>query len=260
MKLKVTAAILIISLLIATFCACSNNDATTDDAGKTDAITQDADQGQDTTAQATEKNDAEKDDVPDYNVIYSGTLDKFAALFTSDSSDDFTGSVGVTEMINMRGAEEAADCIGYSIKDLSGDGIPELIIGFIDSNNEGGEVLALYTYKDEAPVLVFEGMTKSAYFLMNDGDLLYIGKNSAYSSIFASYSLSEDCSLVCNGYWFSDIKDDSSEEIGYYHNTTGEFDKAASEELNVTEDQFFANQSTLIDKKTTTPLTPFSAF
>ena len=163
----------------------------------------------------------------DYNDIYKDIKADFISLF--DNTDkEFDGAIGVS-------AGAVFGC-----------------------NYKGSEILALYTVKNEKPAFVFESMTRSAYFLMNDGNLFYQGSAGAMYSIFGSYALTEKAELVCNDYWFTYEKDKTSYEIGYYHNTTGEFDKAVSEELNVTEDEFFNKQSALIAEKTTIKLTPFA--
>ena len=241
MRTKLTAVILMIFMLITLFCGCNND--------TTDGI-------ETTTAGTAEKNTLDAESV-DYNDVYSDILADFTSLF--DNTDaDYEGTTGVIEIINMRGRNEALDCIGYTIRDLNGDKIPEFIVGFIDEAGKGSEILALYTYKDNSPVFVLESTTRSAYFLMNDGNLFYQGSAGAMYSIFASYALSEKAELVCNDYWFTYEKDKTSYEIGYYHNTTGDFDKAVSEELNISEDEFFKKQSDLISEKAVIELTPFS--
>ncbi|MBO7319057.1 MAG: hypothetical protein J6V06_03440 [Clostridia bacterium] len=241
MRTKLTAVILMIFMLITLFCGCNND--------TTDGI-------ETTTAGTAEKNTLDAESV-DYNDVYSDILADFTSLF--DNTDaDYEGTTGVIEIINMRGRNEALDCIGYTIRDLNGDKIPEFIVGFIDDAGKGSEILALYTYKDNSPVFVLESTTRSAYFLMNDGNLFYQGSAGAMYSIFASYALSEKAELVCNDYWFTYEKDKTSYEIGYYHNTTGDFDKAVSEELNISEDEFFKKQSDLISEKAVIELTPFS--
>ncbi len=242
MKSRFFSIVLIIAVVITVFCGCNTEKPTTDDH----------------TEKETTTNNVINDTNIDYIDIYKDIKADFISLF--DNTDkEFDGAIGVSEIINQRGKSEALDVIGYAVKDLSGDDIPEFIVGVIDEDNKGSEILALYTVKDEKPVFVFESMTRSAYFLMNDGNLFYQGSAGAIYSIFGSYALTENgAELVCNDYWFTYEKDKTSYEIGYYHNTTGEFEKAVSEELNITEDEFFNKQSALIAKKTQTALTPFS--
>lgn len=241
MKSKLFSIILVISVFLTVLCGCNTEKPPVDD--HTEKIT------------ATD-NDNIGTNV-DYNDIYKDIKADFVSLF--DYTDQgFNGALGVLEIIYQRGKIEALDCIGYAIKDLSGDNIPEFIVGFIDEDNKGSEILALYTVKDEKPVFVFESMTKSAHFLMNDGNLFYQGSAGAAYSIFGSFTISENgAELICNDYWFTHEKDRNSFDIGYYHNTTGEFEQSVSEELNITEDEFFKKQSSLIAEKSTIELTPF---
>ena len=239
MQTRLAAVILALIMLITLFSGC-NNSPDTDDI---------------TNAQPTEVNTSTEN--TDYEASYASVLADFTEVFDNTDSD-FDGVLGVLEIINLRGRNEALDCIGYTIKDMNGDNVPEFVVGFIDADGKGSEILALYTYKDNAPVFVFEGMTKSAYFLMNDGNLFYQGADGAARSIFASYAFN-GTDLVCNDYWFTDIKDNTSYELGYFHNTNGKLDISESDELAVTEDEFWAKQSALIEKKTQIDLTPFSA-
>ncbi len=243
MKSRFFSIVFIIAVVITVFCGCDTEKPNTDDH----------------TEKETTTNNVINDTNIDYIDIYKDIKADFISLF--DNTDkEFDGAIGVSEIINQRGKSEALDVIGYAVKDLSGDNIPEFIVGVIDEDNKGSEILALYTVKDEKPVFVFESMTRSAYFLMNDGNLFYQGSAGAAYSIFGAYAISENgAELICNDYWFTYEKDKTSYEIGYYHNTTGEYDKAVSEELNITEDEFFNKQSALIAKKTQTDLTPFSA-
>ena len=243
MKARFFSIVLIIAVVITVFSGCNTEKPNTDDH----------------TEKETTTNNVITDTNIDYIDIYKDIKADFISLF--DNTDkEFDGAIGVSEIINQRGKNEALDVIGYAVKDLSGDNIPEFIVGFIDEDNKGSEILALYTVKDEKPAFVFESMTRSAYFLINDGNLFYQGSAGAAYSIFGSYAISENgAELICNDYWFTHEKDKTSYEIGYYHNTTGEYDKAVSEELNITEDEFFNKQSALIAKKTQTDLTPFSA-
>lgn len=240
MQTRLAAVILALMMLITLFSGCNNN---TDTDGTTNA-------------QSPENSTAAKNTV-DYNDAYSTVLAAFADVFDNTDSD-LEGAIGVVEMINLRGRNEALDSIGYTIKDINGDNVPEFIVGFIDEGNKGSEILALYTYKNNTPVFVFEGMTKSAYFLMDDGSLFYQGADGAARSIFASYKLN-GADLICNDYWFTDITDYNSYETGYFHNTSGKLDDSESEKLDVSEDEFWAKQSELIEKKVQTDLTPFSS-
>lgn len=240
MQTRLAAVILTLMMLITLFSGCNNN---TDTDGTTNA-------------QSPENSTAAKNTV-DYNDAYSTVLAAFADVFDNTDSD-LEGAIGVVEMINLRGRNEALDSIGYTIKDINGDNVPEFIVGFIDEGNKGSEILALYTYKNNTPVFVFEGMTKSAYFLMDDGSIFYQGADGAARSIFASYKLN-GADLICNDYWFTDITDYNSYETGYFHNTSGKLDASESEKLDVSEDEFWAKQSELIEKKVQTDLTPFSS-
>ena len=76
--------------------------------------------------------------------------------------------------------------LGYTIEDISGDGIPELLIGTIP--NDAAEVpetqlnLGGYTCKDGEPVCFLEGWARNVYEWLGDGRFFYFASRGyAYS-------------------------------------------------------------------------------
>ena len=105
-------------------------------------------------------------------------------VFPNRKDSDCAVRVYVTEpyvvmFARNKTPEERLGKVGYCIADVSGDGIPELIIGVIRrTGNWGTEILSLYTTVDGEAVIVrngkgrFVGMEKSRYYLLDEG-LLY---------------------------------------------------------------------------------------
>jgi len=198
-------------------------------------------------------------EAPDYESLYAGLLEKAAAaLREGDFEDaDFGGATGMMEIAMYSEPGTAPDSVGYALRDMSGDGIPELLLCAAD----GGSVLALYTCVDGAPVCTFEGWARSAYYLMDDGRFYYFGSGGAMNTLFGAFRLSPDGrELLCDDLWFSAEKDGSYDEVGYYHNTTGETDASRSEALDISGEDFFAIDEALAIRTVSIPVTPFSAF
>ena len=58
--------------------------------------------------------------------------------------------------------------------------------------------------------------------------------------MFGEYVLSAEGKLESKDYYFTYEKDEDFTEIGFYHNTAGDWDPKVSEELDVSEDEFWA--------------------
>lgn len=181
-----------------------------------------------------------------YNKLYSGIINRYYELITGYSEDwvVLDGEIGVLERITMLDTNDALNTIGYTIQDISGDEIPELIIAAVSDNADGKcvgtDILAVHTIVDGAPKLSFEGWIRNDYLLLENNMLLNRGSGGAMYSIFGTYTLSADgTSLTNNEYYFTCEKDETFEEIGIYYNTTGEWDKEISEELDISIDEFW---------------------
>lgn len=195
--------------------------------------------------------------------IYKDILDEFYILIVNGAGEDiyFEGSDGVSEALWAMEVENALDAIGYSIKDISGDGIPELLVGAMDNSHSGKEIYAVYSCQNGTPICTLSGWSRSAYTSMGEGRFLYQGSGGAIYSIFGTYTLSPDgTSLICEDYYFTCEKDETFSEVGFYHNTSGEWDKDASEELNLSEEEFWKIQNDLAKQTERVELMPFSSY
>ena len=189
--------------------------------------------------------------------IYETEIAMLKGLFDGSTELFSEGTAGISDLINMRGADEAAALVGYAVTDISGDGEDELVVSVIEENGKGSMLLAVFTKNGKKTVNVLEGTSRSAYFLLENG-LLYQGSNGAATSIFAEYALTADGkTLICKDYWFTAADSENPYELEFYHNTKGEIDTASSEKLDVTEDEFFAKQTELAFNKKQIALTAF---
>lgn len=203
----------------------------------------------------------------DYMRVYGEVLDGYYNLiaYCSEEYDPREGETGVLEAIRGKGNHEALDSVGYALQDISGDGIPELLIGAVtereNSISYGNEIFAAYSCVENIPRLSFEGIARSSYRFTGEGNFFYQGSNGAMYSIFGTYTISPDGRfLSCNDYYFTYEKDESFQEIGYYHNTSGKWDKSVSKELGLTGDQFWQMASDLEQQIHNVELIPFSQY
>lgn len=209
----------------------------------------------------------EKTPQTDYSQVYSAILDDYYNLIANGSQEDaaIQGKLGILEVLSNQKADEALNSIGYTLLDVTKDGIPELLIGAISENRNshfyGNVIFAAYTCVDESPQLSFEGSARSCYRYIGEQDFLYQGSNGAMYSIFATYSLSPDgTKLSCNDYYFTHEKNGQLDDIGFYHNISGKWDPSMSEELSLSDDEFWQIESDLMDRIQNLELTPFSKY
>jgi len=203
-------------------------------------------------------------DTKEQNDLYLPILDAFSNLIYADTGDADVpvpdGGMGIRE--GLYGDPDLPKHVGYTVRDLSGDGNPELLIGTIsDTDAAPTMIYAIFTITDGRVSLVLEGAYRNAYYLLEDGSLFHQGSGGAAYAIFGQFDLSRDgTTLNCRDYWFTHEKDGNFEDIRFWHNTVGEMDVTVSEELDITYDTFNAMQSSFAEQRTVFPLTAFSEY
>ncbi len=178
-----------------------------------------------------------------------------------DNYEYSEGTSGIGEVV-MSGSENAMDTIGYTFVDSNNDGVAELIIGAISGEENGkfyGEyIYSVYTY-DVMPQLILEGWSRNRCFLLGDGTYYTEGSSGAMYSVFENYKLgANETELTCMDYYFTKEKDETFEEYGFYHNTSGEWDITVSEELD--EEKYWNIAAAYSERTTTLEFTPFAKY
>lgn len=205
--------------------------------------------------------DTEEKEAHDYTKVYSRVLEAHLRLIKNGGEGEFEGSIGVSEAVMGLETEEALSAVGYIIQDISGDGIPELLIGEY-SEEDGGfgtMIYALYNCTNGVSECVFEGWYRNAYHWMGDGMFTYSGSGGAIYSMFGTAALSKDgTALEWQDYYFTYEKDENFEEIGCYHNTTGEDNPVDSEVLDISLDDFWDLEAQILEKRQWLQLTSFA--
>lgn len=203
----------------------------------------------------------------DYLEIYRPILDSLTDLLAKGTDDNGPqeGQNAVWEVLSGMDNLQAANNTGYALEDLNGDDIPELLICDVSRHDGllayGSTIYALYTCRDGQPVLFFEGWARNRYSLLTDNTILNIGSGGAMYAIWGIYNLSPDgTELQCLDYFFTHEKDGDFENIAFYHNLTGEWDPDLSEELEMTEEQFWQLQQDAVDRIGEISLIPFSEY
>ncbi|MBR6790649.1 MAG: hypothetical protein IKM31_07265 [Oscillospiraceae bacterium] len=191
--------------------------------------------------------------------VYKEILDELWLLTGGYIEPEFEGAMGVWETAQALG-DDAFEGIGYTLKDVSGDGSPELLVGAVDGGeaSSGSMLYAVYTLTEEGPYCALSGWYRNAYYLTDNG-FFFSGSSGAAYTIFGRYILSGDGRIpICTDYYFTKEKDETFEEIGFYHNTTGHWDPDASEEFG--EEAFWAEHDRMAEEIRSAGLTPFAEY
>jgi hypothetical protein len=252
MKTKIIT-ILLAAILAMTGCELRN---TVPDAPVETSDTQETEAAAENTENENTENSGSTEEITepavDYTAYYQPVIDDMfkAAMGGYDAGNVPEGGIGLIE-----GYGDMLWDAGFTVTDLSGDGIPELLIGSLGS----GMVYAIFTVSDGAPKMALEGWYRNAYYILQDGSIFNQGSGGAAYHIFGLYDLSGDgTALTCRDYWFTHEKDGNFEDIRCWHNSTGDMDPAVSEELPMTLDEFFAKEEELANQQKVLDLTTFS--
>lgn len=192
---------------------------------------------------------------PDYMKAYETYVDGYEFILNGGEDAQLEGSDGIVEA--MIYYEVSSSDFGYSISDISGDDVPELIISSIGGNNGTRILYAVYTFKSDKIEHVLSSTARNRYYLLSDGRIMNEGSAGAEQSILGTFSISEDCTkLTCLEFYFTDAE---GETTAVFKNTTGAIDTGTSEKTVLTNDSFLEMGDTLRSSAKSFQLTPFSS-
>lgn len=207
------------------------------------------------------KEDAE----PDYEAEYAPVLDAVLAVIKEgyDFEKEYKYiSGGLTEKIMYTDDDDLMEAVGYRIEDINGDGVSELLIGCTEQW-EGVDpescIFSIYTLINDKPECVLEGWARNSFYRLENGHIFNIGSGGAAVTIFGECHLGVDGrTIVWDDFYFTDEK--TPQTIGMYHNTTGIFDAKVSEELSISEDDFWAIRAGYEEKRVLIEWTPIGSY
>ena len=202
-----------------------------------------------------EKKETAKDDEAEKQAQIEALLAAYEAIL--DRSVEVLSSGGDIETrdgeMGLLEACYGGTGVGYAVEDLTGDGVPELVLGSLEDDT----LYAVYTGDQGEPVLMLEGYCRNRCYL-GRGQFFCSGSASALNSILAAYTLSEDgLELVCEDFYFTDESADDMMDVAFFHNTSGVMDPDVSEQLDMDYDGFFAIEDKWMSQVRTIELTPF---
>lgn len=255
--------------LIVSLCACRGIPFADEGSQPSENISQESDTVETVDSEASDLSEGsvsseDSDSEPDMpEEAYEQILDYFYIRISDPESDyeDRGGETGVMEAARTLGGDRAMESIGYTMIDISGDGISELLIGAISENTASSQIYALYTAENGIPMLVLEGWGRSSYLYMGGSDFLYQGSDGAMYTMFGICTMVPDGKQVSwRDFYFTCPKDESFSEIGFYHNTCGEMDPSVSEELELVNEAFRQIEEALMSQTQSVELRPFSDY
>ncbi len=158
--------------------------------------------------------------------IYREKLDYFYNILSNGGVEDWEygkGEVGLMEIADYKaGGDEALASVGYTIQDLSGDGIPELLIMNVSNPGssppaKGSSILALFSSSDGTPTLTFEGWSRNQYTFYERDKIYNTGSNGASNQVYIINQLSLDGkSLECLNYYITQPKENDPQTEGFF--------------------------------------------
>jgi len=181
----------------------------------------------------------------DYFEVYREKLDYFYDILSNGIEDwDYgKGEVGLMEIATYNAGEEALASVGYTIQDVSGDGIPELLV--VDVPNPGAypakgvNILALFSSSDGTPTLTFEGWSRNHYAFYDQGKIYNSGSNGATHHVYIINQLSLDGkSLECVNYYITQPKENDPQTEGYFRDPECGQGQHVYEELDLNRNSF----------------------
>lgn len=113
-----------------------------------------------------------------YQDILDNVYEVIAADYTTNvvESDDAFTYVGVAETRIGRDVDETLASVGYTLFDVDGDEVDELII--VDTSEDesyNNRILIMASLLDDKPVEVVGGWATSRFYLLNDNTIYYEG-------------------------------------------------------------------------------------
>ena len=169
--------------------------------------------------------------VQDPLVLYQGVIESYRKAFRDEKLDQQKADeYGVSEMVI------GADWLGYSIQDVNGDSVPELLIfGGDDAFPAMPFLCELAMLEKGAPVSVLRSGFRFTYFWTKDGKLYFEGSSGAAYSYFYTYRMGEKTLEFVEGIKTTDLADNGDYgDIRYFYSTTTDSDDH-SNDLELTE-------------------------
>lgn len=151
--------------------------------------------------------------VSDYEAAYEPVIEKYRAAYASgNTSAQYAVENGLSYLMRY------TETMGYALKDLDKNGIPELIIAAIHGEYvERNMVIELYTLSGGNIVKLCESMERARHYLLSDNRLYFEGSGGAAYQTYEFYALNGTSLSFVEGFQSSNSSDLSGSV--FYHTT-----------------------------------------
>ena len=125
-------------------------------------------------------------DEPAIPAVYEPILKQYRTAL----EENRTGQQLVDAGLNFMIRDVPSEAVGYAVDDLDDDGVPELIIGTISTDDFYGKLIfVLYTVDDGQPVQIFSSIERNRYYYAGSTRFANIGSSGADSSYVTTLKL-----------------------------------------------------------------------
>ena len=144
---------------------------------------------------------------------YSGVISQYRNAYEgSDKSPGYAFDNGISEFISY------SNHVGYALKDLDKNGVPELIIAGMGTEDFSNNVVyAIYTIENGQSVKICESQARQRYYLMTDNRIYMQGSSGAAYSNFEFYEVRGSKLAFTEGYATYSTYENAGN--GFYHTT-----------------------------------------
>ena len=206
------------------------------------------------------------DESEDYFATYDTVIDDYydyVATYNSKSSKAERYKC-LAEMALFSGKLNLKD-IGYTIEDITGDDIPELIFSKVDkydnNNSMGKDIRAVYGIVKGEPKLIFQSKDGNSYSNIGEGKFAYSGNNGKYQTFGICTLNKAGEKRKWDDFYFIKTK----KVYGYYrmilfNNKTGKTDEKASNEKTINDTEFTKVWKKIFNQVKPMKMTPLSLY
>lgn len=125
-------------------------------------------------------------DEPAVPAVYEPILQQYRTAL----GENWTGQQLVDAGLNFMIRDVPFEAVGYAVDDLDDNGVPELIIGTISTDDFYGKLIfVLYTVDDGEPVQIFSSIERNRYYYAGGTRFANIGSSGADSSYVTTVKL-----------------------------------------------------------------------
>ena len=123
--------------------------------------------------------------VGDFITAYSSVITAYREAYSAwENKFEYAMEHGLSEVVRY------SDSVGYALKDLDKNGIPELIIEGIGTDDFSGDIAyGIYTLSDGNPVELATSWARNRYYILTDNTILNEGSSGAGFSNYSTFRL-----------------------------------------------------------------------